>query len=179
MTLVARPTQQISFSRKGLLWVFAILLGVSVISLPQYLRIKKSAGWPSVPGVVTASTMLSGLCRSAPCYRGQIDYQYRVADANYHGSALSLARTHWAVRDSWQRVLDRYPVGRDVRVYYEPRHPANAVLEPGLVGDTYLLYKMVLGMIWFFGFGFLAVLLWYRDPQPSVAELQWNSRKSL
>jgi len=113
------------------------------------------------------------------CYHGEIAYQYRVGNAAYRGTALDLGRSHWAARDSWQRVLDEYPVGKAMRVYYEPQHPANAVLKPGLVGETEVLYRMDLGMIWFFGCSFLAALLWYRDPEPSVAELHASPRKSL
>ena len=31
-------------------------------------------------------------------------------------------------------VASRYPVGKDVVVYYNPKDPADAVLEPGYVG---------------------------------------------
>jgi Protein of unknown function (DUF3592) len=179
MTVAARPTQQIRFTRKGLLWLSGIFLGVSVLSLPQYLRIKESAKWPSAPGVITSSWMRSGVCKGIPCYHGEIEYQYHVGDVGYRGTAFDLGRSHWAAQSSWQLVLDQHPVGKAVRVYYEPQHPNHAVLEPGLIGETSLLYKMVLAMIGLFGFCFLATLIWYQDPQPSVAELHANSRRSL
>ena len=179
MTLVARPERKIHIRRKALIWLLGILLAFWILCLPRYLHIKQSANWPSVSGTITDSTMLSLRCKGVPCYRGQIEYRYRVGDVPYHCAALHLGRSRPAARDSWQRVLDQYPAGKEVRVYYEPQHPDNAILEPGLVGESILLYKMVVAMIWFFSVCFVAALLWYRDPQPSVKELQTNPRKSL
>jgi hypothetical protein len=179
MTEMTRPPLQIRISRKVLLCSLAILFGFSVASLPQYLRIKKSAEWPSVPGVITASWMRSGICKGMPCYHGEIVYHYRVGNIEYSGTAFELGRTHWAAREAWQKDLDRYPIGKVVSVYYEPRNPPNAVLEPGLFGETEIVYKMDVGMIWFFGLCFVAALLWYHDPEVSVAELSASSRKKL
>jgi hypothetical protein len=179
MAEMVRPAQQFRLPRRALLWILALLLGLSIVSLPQYLSIKKSAQWPSVPGVMTASWMRSGLCKGIPCYHGEFAYRYRVGSTELTGAALELGRTHWAARESWQKILDTYPVGKAVSVYYEPRNPANAVLEPGLFGESELLYGMVRGMIWFFGLSFAAAFLWYRDPEPSVAELHASPRKKL
>ena len=174
-----RPTQKIGIPRKILLWLLAILLGLSIASLPQYLRIKKSAQWPSVPGVMTASSIRTGVCKNIPCYHGEIAYQYRVGNTQYTGTAFELGRTHWAARDAWQKEIDKYRIGKAVNVYYEPRNPAKAVLEPGLIGETEIVYKMDVGMIWFFGCCFVATLLWYHAPEISAANLASNPHKKL
>jgi len=179
MTTMTRPVYPIRFPRKLVLGTLLILLGVSGVSLPQYLRAKKSTQWPSVPGVITASWMRSGLCKGMPCYHGEIEYRYRVEGADRRGTRLDLSRSHWAARESWQRVLDQYPPGKAVTVYYETANPANSVLAPGLVGEMEELYRMDLGMICFFGFCLAAAFLWYRDPDPSIAELHLNPRKNL
>ena len=179
MTEMTRPALQVRLSRKVLLCLLVILLAVPVASLPQYLRAKKSAQWPSVPGVITASWMSSGICKGVPCYHGEIAYGYRVGGSDYHGTRLDLGRSHWAAQDSWQRILDQYPRDKAVSVYYEPGNPADSVLEPGLIGEMDVLYKMDLGMIWLFGFCFIAALLWYHDPPPSISELHADARKHL
>ena len=93
------------------------------------------------------------------CYSGEIEYRYRVGDSSYRGTALSLGRTHWAARDAWQRVLNNYPVGKPVAVYYELGHPGAGILEPGLHGEMAVLYKLDLFFIALSGFGFLVALL--------------------
>jgi hypothetical protein len=134
-------------------------------ALPQYLRAKKSAQWPSVDGVITASWMRSGLCKGMPCYHGEIEYRYRVGNTDYQSTALSLGHDHWATKEAWQPVLDQYPVGKAVKVYYDPGHPATAILEPGLHGEMELLYKLNLFLIGFFSFAFVVMLLTYHDPE--------------
>ncbi len=153
--------------RQIILWILGFLIVISLIALPQYLRAKKSAQWPSVPGVVTASYMRSGLCKHMPCYHGEITYRYRVAGADYQGNALGLGRTHWAARESWQSVLDQYPVGKPVAVYYERGHPAEGILEPGLHGEMEDLYHLDLILIWGSVGAFIICFLWYRDPENS------------
>lgn len=179
MTTVTRPALQFVLTRRILLWLLGVLLGFSLACLPQYLRIKKSAQWPSVPGVITTSFIQPGTCKNIPCFHGEIGYRYCVGNREYTGNAFDLGRSHWAAREAWQRQLDRYPVGKSVSVYYEPGDPAQAVLEPGLVGETQLLYKMVSGMIWFFGLSFAAAFAWYRDPEVSVARLSVSPHEKL
>ncbi len=179
MTIVTRPALQFVLTRKVLLWLLAILLAFSIACLPQYLRINKSANWPSVPGVITTSFIQPTTCRNVPCSLGEIGYRYRVGNTEYTGTAFNLSRRHGAAQEAWQKVLDRYPIGKAVSVYYDPNSPTNAVLEPGLVGETAILYKMVVGMIWFFGISFAAALAWYRDPEVSVARLAVNPHEKL
>jgi len=154
-------------SRNTVLAIFGFLLVFSCLALPQYLRAKKSAHWPSVPGVITASYMRSSLCKGTPCYHGEIAYRYRLGSTDYQGTVLSLGRTHWAAKDAWQPVLDQYPVGKVVNVYYEPGHPSGGVLEPGLHGEMELLYKLNLIYIVGSGAAFLICLLWYYDREES------------
>jgi Protein of unknown function (DUF3592) len=155
------------------------MLGFWIACLPRYLRIKKSAQWPSVTGVMTSSYIQPGICKNVPCYQGRIAYRYRVGNTEYTAMAFDLGRSHWATQEGWQTVLDRYPIGKAVSVYYEPGNPARAVLEPGLVGETLILYKMVVGMIWFFGLSLAAAFAWYHDPEVSVARLAANPREKL
>ena len=39
-------------------------------------------------------------------------------------------------------VTDRYPVGAEVQVHFDPEDPANAVLEPGADASTYGMFAI-------------------------------------
>ena len=121
-----------------------------------------------MPGVITESYMRSGLCKGMPCYHGEIAYRYRLGTTDYQGTQLDMGRSHWAAREAWQRDLDQYPVGKSVIVYYDPAHPATAVLERGLHGEMELLYKMELLFIGGFSLLFVVVLLRYSDDEDVV-----------
>lgn len=138
--------------RRAILLVLMLGAILSIVALPQYLHEKKSAQWPRTSGIITISRV-QFLDRSGSVwtrrrfegYLGDVQYRYHVGATDYLGSRLSYERAHLAT--AWQNAIRPYPVGKSVTVYYDPRNPASAVLEPGLVGELVLLYKMDLFFI--------------------------------
>lgn len=150
--------------RPLVLSVFAALIVIAGLALPPYLRAKRSAQWPSTDGVITNSWMNVHLAKGIPYYHGEIGYQFRVGSVAYHGSALSLSRPIWASKEVWQPFLDQHPVGKTVRVYYDPGDPAKAVLEPGLRGDMESAYKVDVMLLWVGIAGLVVCALFYFEP---------------
>jgi hypothetical protein len=147
--------------RGAILFLLSLATILSIVALPQYLQVKKSAHWPTTSGTITLSRVRFlprgpwPFGRRFEGYFGDVGYQYHVGATDYHGSRLSFERAHLAAAQGWQDAIRPYPVGKTVTVYYDPQDPASAVLEPGLVGDLVLLYKMDL----FFIAAFATVLL--------------------
>ena len=131
-------------ARKILPPFFGVIFVLSWLALPQYIRAKKSAEWPSTSGIITASSLQVRYFKGMKGYYAAIRYRYRVADRDCEGDQISFNRVHAAVADAWQKVIDEYPVGKDVKVFYDPKNPSIAVLQPGLHGEIALLYKMTL-----------------------------------
>ncbi|MBI5261333.1 MAG: DUF3592 domain-containing protein [Bradyrhizobium sp.] len=116
----------------------------SVLSFAGKRRLASaSSGWPTVPGKITSSTVIEELIeehsdddegRIKIIRRYQVDlrYAYRVGRRDLVG-----LNAHWGwtgvygLRDLAGAEASRYPEGQAVTVYYDPQHPANAVLEPG------------------------------------------------
>ena len=148
--------------RRAILFVLTLGTILSIVALPQYLYERKSAQWPTTSGTVTISRV-KFLDRSGSVwtrrrfegYLGDVQYRYRVGATEYLGSRLSFGQAHLACAECWQSAIRPYPVAKTVTVYYDPRNPASAVLEPGLVGELVFLYKMDL----FFIAAFTASLL--------------------
>ncbi len=151
-------------SRGAILLVLALASLVPCAALPQYLRAKSSAQWPRAEGVITSSQLVVGHFKQMKGYRGVVQYRYQVRSAEYSGSRLSFGRDHLAVRDAWQKVIDAYPVGKTVDVYYDPKDPGFAILEPGLPGEMTLLYKMDIFFIATFAAALLIALYKFREP---------------
>jgi hypothetical protein len=89
----------------------------------------RSARWPTTPGRITRAWS-SGGRRALPHVR----YEYAIGDERFEGRRIRFAPVT-AVRGLFGGgggVLDRYPVGREVVVAYDPMAPRHAVLEPGL-----------------------------------------------
>lgn len=94
-----------------------------------------------------------------------IRYRYRVEGTDYEGTQVTAGhfRTEGTDRE-WAR---RYPKGKAVRVYYNPTHPSEAVLEPQLLASG---HRRTPGLFSLFGLGF-CVLGWW-DQRSRVGGLR-------
>lgn len=110
--------------------VVAIAIGaiVYVVQFRQGLRADASKKWPRASGTVTASA-LEKLPGKWWRYRAALQYSYRVGGKDYQSN-----RVFWGGNEGWQRhmasVVETYPAGSKVRVYYDPKDHAEAVLDP-------------------------------------------------
>lgn len=109
-----------------------------------------SKSWPTVPGKVVSSIVDSRQrhersskhrsSRDVTNYYAQVVYEYTVNgktrssnDIAFGGYSLS--------KDPSQAsgIVDKYPAGSQVVVYYSPAHPSMAVLEPGIRENSYII----------------------------------------
>ena len=137
--LLAQPEQDeatrrwIVQLRVGL--VFAVILG---IALRPYLEEARSVRWDQASGVVVVSEI-----RTREGFRGStaryLDLRYRYSLVNgqsYFGHRVTVG--HRPVETDG--LAQRYPVGREVLVYFDPARPDSAVLEPGLDAERRFLF---------------------------------------
>lgn len=130
------------------------------VSIPKSIRTKY---YPTASGRITASEVGSqslDVSHSAGerirTYSIDIEYKYDVDEKRYtakkrkwHEAQTSFSAYH----DSRAR---RYPKGKQVTVYYNPKNPSQAVLEPGLGLGTFIGVIMVVSSI-----GLLTLLIFY------------------
>lgn len=121
--------------------VFAISAYVTVGAVWDLVDGLRSVEWPSVDG----RTVGHGASLGASKYKVDdalvIAYAYTVGGIEYQGM-----RFDYAGRNSLSRshaLLQKYKVGRRVRVYYDPKRPDRAVLEPGV--STWTVVPVLLG----------------------------------
>jgi hypothetical protein len=119
-----------------------------------------SIGWPTVEGrIVDAKLDSYRDTDNNVNYSAKVRFTFQV-----NGTEFSSAKVSWGGRVTSQSpnqanaVLARYPEGAAVPVYYNPRKPAQAVLEPreqgGLKNLTWIMSIFLgLGAI-FFAVGF-------------------------
>lgn len=146
------------------LGVTLLLLVMVIFKLPESIA---SLTWPTVEGVVLISEIHSvyvypdfdeGWCPS-------VSYGYSVAQREYVSDNVEIQDICIEnIGDFAYQVVQRYPVGKPVTVYYNPQNPAFAVLEPGIpnfgVGTIWPLLITVATSIGiaFFAVGILGVL---------------------
>lgn len=100
-------------------------LHISSDSLRTIAASKASVNWPATEGRITAAWIETYVDTSDGSNSTvlRINYGYRVDGQEYTSGRPAFG--------FWDASLEDYPVGKRVLVYYDPRHPNQAVLEPG------------------------------------------------
>jgi len=134
-----------------------VFTGLGIYMLSRYARERKKTAeaqaWPSVVGsVVEAAVAESTQVSTDPedsmiqgkVYTPRVVYTYAVDGVSYHGERIRVgAQTFVSSRRKVEQELARYPVGGEVRVYYNPQNPAEALLEPGVPSRATLIVGIV------------------------------------
>jgi Protein of unknown function (DUF3592) len=76
---------------------------------------------------------------SAATYKTDVTYRYKVRDHDYSSERITLADFS-STAGRAQGIVNRYPDGSSVTVYYNPVDPSDAVLERGGTGGIGLLH---------------------------------------
>lgn len=118
-------------------------LGVAVVGtaflnygIGQMSQAKKSVDWPSAPGTVTKSekekrTTTEGTGsdkKTITYYAAVINYEYKVDGKTHNSNRIAFGGQN---RNRSAELLNKYPKGKSVDVFYDPDNPREAVLEKG------------------------------------------------
>lgn len=115
------------------------VLGVGFLgwSAVRLLRINASRGWPGTAGQIVESGVATTTdSEGDKTYRLAVHYRFVVNGAEYTGKLVNFGTPYARSPARLQPVADRYPVGAAVTVYYDPRNPERAVLEPGKLSEA-------------------------------------------
>ena len=117
------------------------VMGAMILLLPGLLsgyivvkmaKIRQATHWPSTSARVTRSEAKAVHSNHSNVTevrnRAAIEYEFKIGTSAYKGSRV---RIEGDVADNakTQKALDRYPVGANVPVYYNPENPEEVVLE--------------------------------------------------
>ncbi len=118
---------------------------------------KQSVDWPAVEGTVVSSEVQqesktsrsngttrrktgTRTARTKTSYRAEVLYDYVVNGETYSANKVLFGQVGKGSPASARKIVNRYPAGKKVTVYYNPDEPEIAVLEPGATGGTYVLF---------------------------------------
>ena len=122
-------------------WVF-IALGLAVVGAGVWTLIKslRTESWPVTDGVIQSTREKSHSdSDGSTTYSAEVTYTYEVAGVKYDGDKISIGQMSSSSQYA-QKILDRYPIGKKVSVHYSPTDPAEAVLETGIHGGTWICF---------------------------------------
>ena len=114
-----------------LIVIGVVTLALVIREIRKGMRRRDASDWISTPGVVLSSTVqvrrIAGQTRKIPA----VVYQYAVGGHPYQGFRVHLGEKLGSVRFAGgaERLVQKYPTGAQVVVYFDPENPADAVLE--------------------------------------------------
>ena len=141
----------------GIASMAGILLGglVSIAAAHSIVMGWSSRDWPQTGGEVAIAyvRVIRSSTRNTTTYEANVAYQYRVQGTDYASSNISYKSVEF---EDGRKIVERYPEGKAVSVYYDPRRPQRAVLEPGIHWSGILW--MLMGLVFLiFGMGVLII----------------------
>ena len=128
----------------------SLVLGLFLLSvaISQMWTTHKSTSWEKTQGVITQSNWVPSRSR----HEGEtlhVEYKYAVGGQRYEGTNILPGANEYSERDQKEKFR-QYPVGAAVGVFYDPSHPQDSCLEPGV---TTSLPFLLLGLAIFFILG--------------------------
>lgn len=157
-------------------WPFA-LVGALIFyyGMIEILDARASLGWPHTSAKIISSEVeirRSGGSRRSTTYHAAVLYEYQVNSVAYKGNNVYYGMPSSSWTAPAQRIVNRYPKGKDVQVYYNPAKPEECVLEPGVAAAT-LIFPGV-GLI-FLGAGVLMLIAIPRSMAKSRSAIEQES----
>lgn len=138
--------------------VFLLLLGIGLFGWEVYSAAKsnEASSWPSTTATITQSEIKKvrksrrrrGRRRSSWSRELHVQYDYYVQGQSYNNNRVAFGNSVSNALDSIGRpnVVDQYPKGKSVTVYYNPDNPKDSVLETELPFSAYIVMVVALIM---------------------------------
>lgn len=114
--------------------IIMIVMGVGlafILSRTLLADAAESQTWPSVTGQVVTSEVKSQRSGDSNSYSARVIYEYQVDDELYTGGKISVADGSSSRSARARNIIEQYPEGSSVDVFYNPDLPEDALLQPG------------------------------------------------
>jgi len=126
--------------------------------------------WPGTEGRITSSSVRQETRRASgktsTAYFPNVRYQYQIDGRQHTGHRIVFGNVSGGLKFFAQRIVNRYPSGRTVTVYYNPDQPQYAILETGFTWSSLFI---LLGGIVFFAAGVLCLKAYLKGKQTARA----------
>jgi len=124
-----------------MIFIIFLFVGSSFVyfGIKSYQNEIATESWPQTEGIIISSDIYSSSGDHSTTYGANIVYQYQVNGINYTSDDVSSADFSSSDSSHAQRIINKYYVGKNVIVYYNPSNPSDAVLEPGTTWISYII----------------------------------------
>jgi uncharacterized membrane protein len=120
---------------------------------------RQSVAWPTADGIIQNSSVkwLGSSRKRVSDTRAEILYQFAVDGQTRKGNMIAFGVTGSSC-SYVENIVNRYPTGTTVKVYYRANAPDTCILEPGLQHGQFW-FMPSFGLFLFLSMGLLAIFL--------------------
>ena len=112
--------------------VIFLVIGLIFVFVGYYVvkGAKKVEKWPATKGVVVDSKVVSHLDSESnqTMFAPAITYRFKVEGKEYTSSDYGFMNMSYNNPRKAEDIVKKYPVGKEITVYYNPENPYKAVL---------------------------------------------------
>lgn len=152
-----RSSRKEFFFSRILPLIFVVVGTIFVLSnIRDIYRAKGSVNWPAAHGEILSSSVKTHHFKSSSSrhitFLAQVLYEFTLDGKYFTGKWVSYGGDSSRHPSEVYRIVNRYPKGKEVTVYYMPDNPKVCVLEPGVETKAYIfpgfgLFFIVLGIV--------------------------------
>jgi hypothetical protein len=119
----------------SLFFSFFILIGLALIgwTIFSYRKAQEALSWPTASGKILSSALRHEKGGEISGYEPEILYKYQAYGVHHIADVIQFGGIPLSPKKEAQRIVEQYPIGREITVYFNPNKPAQAVLEPGKI----------------------------------------------
>ncbi len=164
---------------KRLVWLVFLVAGLVVLFWGCYMlkKSQEALGWPKTKGNVISSLLyikhlpklIDPGVDPARWYGASVQYEYLIGDKTYLSNRVSFGEYDSRNPRNAFNVINKFRPHHGVIVYYDPKNPQEAVLEPGKIGSIFMPLMAVGGLCAFFGLFFFYGKSLEINPYPTAA----------
>ncbi len=142
------------------LLLLVVWIGFVVFSAKKFVLAKTSTNWPKVKAIVKSSCLKAKRVGDGHTYYSpDIEYQYSLDSKHYSSNNFTYMGTFGLSKEYSDKYINKYTVGSEIEVSYNPKTPEVAVIIPGVHWGQYT--SMLLLTLIFFCCGHIVEIINY------------------
>lgn len=148
--------------------VVAVLAGLIIaFNTLEIIRDRDAMAWMKTQGAVISSVVKSG-CARGKSYHAEVRYRYAVTGQDYIGGRISFGDLECGSHEKAISIIERFPDGARVAVYYDPAQADESSLLIGEVTPVTWIGIVVGALLFLASAGAAGFLFWRLSRNPKA-----------
>jgi hypothetical protein len=127
------------------------------VAATKWTKIRGRVISSEVKRISTTDDLQDGDTIHSVSYRPEVSYEYAVDGKTYQSHQIAILVSTSSNEGIARAVVDKYPAGKEIDIYYNPDKPKDAVLEQSSPGSGWFFIGIGIFFIIIGGIGFCVI----------------------